>query len=169
MEEAAEVVAGGYCRLQMPLKLALGVRETTAGHRLGALEWGGGGGGSPACNASLPSPFGGLVWSLSPEPRRGGGGGSGKGAPTASPTQTVFLAPPALALGPCLPLCVTWSHPRFRVQLVYSMPTDGPPALTHPENWSTQFHEFLAACLVVDPDCRPGALMILNHAFVQEV
>ena len=32
-------VAVGY----MPLKLALGVRGTVAGHRLGALEWGGGG------------------------------------------------------------------------------------------------------------------------------
>ena len=45
----------------MPLKLALGVRETVAGHRLGALEGMGGGGGSPPSNASLgggggPSP-----------------------------------------------------------------------------------------------------------------
>ena len=29
--------------VQMPLKLALGVREAVAGHRLGALEGGGGG------------------------------------------------------------------------------------------------------------------------------
>ena len=29
---------GGYCRLQMPLKLRFGVRGTVAGHRLGALE-----------------------------------------------------------------------------------------------------------------------------------
>ena len=36
---------GGYCRLQMPLKLALAVRETVTGHRLGALEGRGGGGG----------------------------------------------------------------------------------------------------------------------------
>ena len=47
---------GGYCRLKMPLKLALGVRETVAGHRLGALE----GGGSP------PLPMhpwgGGVIW-----------------------------------------------------------------------------------------------------------
>ena len=39
----------GYCRLRMPLTLALGVRGTVAGHRLGALE---GGGGSPPSNAS---------------------------------------------------------------------------------------------------------------------
>ena len=49
LEEVAKAVGGGYCRLQMPLKLALGVRGTVAGHRLGVLErvWGGtpGGGG----------------------------------------------------------------------------------------------------------------------------
>ena len=43
LEEVAKVVGGGCCRLQMPLKPALAVRETVAGHRLGALEWGGGG------------------------------------------------------------------------------------------------------------------------------
>ena len=43
LEEVAEAVGGGCCRLQMPLSLALGVRGTMAGHRLGALErWGGG-------------------------------------------------------------------------------------------------------------------------------
>ena len=41
--EVAEAVGGGYCRLQMPLRLALGVRGTVGGHRLGALEGGGGG------------------------------------------------------------------------------------------------------------------------------
>ena len=40
LEEVAEAVGGGYCRLQMPLKPALGVRGTVAGHRLGALEGG---------------------------------------------------------------------------------------------------------------------------------
>ena len=38
LEEVAGAVGGGYCRLQMALKLALGVRGTVAGHRLGALE-----------------------------------------------------------------------------------------------------------------------------------
>ena len=42
LEEVAEAVGGGYCRLPMPLKLALAVRETVAGHRLGGLEGGGG-------------------------------------------------------------------------------------------------------------------------------
>ena len=42
LEGVAEAVGGGYCRLQIPLSLSLGVKETVAGHRLGALEGGGG-------------------------------------------------------------------------------------------------------------------------------
>ena len=54
LEEVAKAVGGGYCRLQMPLRLALGVRGTVAGRRLGALERGGGGGvTSPTSNAFL--------------------------------------------------------------------------------------------------------------------
>ena len=37
LEEVAKAVGGGYCRLRMPLRLALGVRGTVAGRRLGAL------------------------------------------------------------------------------------------------------------------------------------
>ena len=48
-----KAVGGGHCRLQMPLKLALAVRGTVAGHRLGALE-GGGGITSVPSNASPP-------------------------------------------------------------------------------------------------------------------
>ena len=47
LEEVAEAVGGGYCRLQMPLRLALGVRGTVAGHR---LAWRG---GSNLSDASL--------------------------------------------------------------------------------------------------------------------
>ena len=38
LEGVAKAVGGGYCRLQTPLRLALGIGETAAGHRLGALE-----------------------------------------------------------------------------------------------------------------------------------
>ena len=34
-DAAAKVVGREYCRLQMPRKLALAVRETVSGHRLG--------------------------------------------------------------------------------------------------------------------------------------
>ena len=55
LEEVAKAVGGGYCQLQMPLRLALAVRGTVAGHRLSTLgggavppprpmhSWGGGG------------------------------------------------------------------------------------------------------------------------------
>ena len=42
LEEVAKAVGGGYCRLQMPLRLALGVKGTVAGHRLGGGLSGGG-------------------------------------------------------------------------------------------------------------------------------
>ena len=51
LKEVAKGVGGGYCRLQMPVKLALAVRGTMAGHRLGALE---GGATSPPSNAPTP-------------------------------------------------------------------------------------------------------------------
>ena len=52
LEEVAKAVGGSYCRLPMPLKLGLAVRETVAGHWLGALE-GEGGTSAPPSNASL--------------------------------------------------------------------------------------------------------------------
>ena len=62
LEEVAKAVGGGCCRLQKPLRLALGASGTVAGHKLGALEeggtrrmfkgpkyvWVGRGGGSPS-------------------------------------------------------------------------------------------------------------------------
>ena len=52
LEGVAKAVGGGYCRSQMPLKLALGVGGTVAGRRLGGPEEGGGG-TLPFSNASL--------------------------------------------------------------------------------------------------------------------
>ena len=43
LEAVAKAIGGGYCRLQMPLRLALGVRGTVAGHRLAPWRRGGGG------------------------------------------------------------------------------------------------------------------------------
>ena len=42
LEGVDKAVGDGYCRLPMPLKPAPGARATVAGHRLGALEGGGG-------------------------------------------------------------------------------------------------------------------------------
>ena len=68
LEEVAKAVGGGYCRLQMPLKMALAVTGTVAGHRLGALE-GGRGGGSHPSNASLGLGGGG-GWGVETTPTR---------------------------------------------------------------------------------------------------
>ena len=50
-EEVRRAVGGGYCRLQMPWKLARAVRETVLG--VGWALWRGGGGTSPHFNPSL--------------------------------------------------------------------------------------------------------------------
>ena len=49
LEGVAKAVGGGYCRVQLPLKRARAVRDTVAGHRLGAPE----GGGYPIATRSL--------------------------------------------------------------------------------------------------------------------
>ena len=54
VEGVVKAVGGGYCRLQMPLRLALGVRGAVAGLRVGALEGGGG--------ATPPAPFQRIPW-----------------------------------------------------------------------------------------------------------
>ena len=72
LEEVAKAVGGGYCRLQMPLRLALAIRGIVAGRRLGALE--GGGGYLPPLGECLP-PFqciprgGGVILQPSARPR----------------------------------------------------------------------------------------------------
>ena len=55
LEEVAKAVGGGYCRLQMPLRLALGVRGTVAGHRL--APWSGGRGAPPPPLPMHPWPW----------------------------------------------------------------------------------------------------------------
>ena len=52
LEGVAKAVGGGYCRLSMPLRLALGVWDIVAGHRLDALDEGRG--GSPP--SAMPPP-----------------------------------------------------------------------------------------------------------------
>ena len=87
LEEVAEAVGGGYCRLQMPLKLSFAVRGTVAGHRLGALE--GGGVTSPLSNASLGA---GSLRGLRRD-SRGHGHGHGHGHLGSLFTQTITNAP----------------------------------------------------------------------------
>ena len=56
LEEVAKAVGGGYCRLQTPLRPALGVRGTVGGRSLGALERGGGDLPPFQCSPAFPPP-----------------------------------------------------------------------------------------------------------------
>ena len=89
LEEVAKAVGGGYCRLQMPLSLALAVRETVAGRRRGRP---GGRGGSPLPmrrGGGGPKPPVRSGWAGNARSGRrlaagrpsGAGGGGGRGAP----------------------------------------------------------------------------------------
>ena len=70
LEGVAKAVGGGYCRLQVPLSLALAVRGTVAGHRLGGVE---GGWGYPPPFPMHPCPGAQVLCSAVPPP--GGRGG----------------------------------------------------------------------------------------------
>ena len=102
LEDVVKAVGGGYRRLQMPLKSALGVSGTVAGRRLGALQ-GGGGGGQP------PPPFHCIPW---------GGGGHSENAFPHCPPCAPCIAASALR-------CVLFSGPKVQANL-YNCPTQPP-------------------------------------------
>ena len=106
LEEVAKAVGGGYCRLQMPLRPALGVRGTVGGHRLGALE----GGTSPPSNASLGGE-GGQGPCSAPVPVQTQLGRSIHGCPVSRPAGLLTAPVPHGGTGgrempPCL--CAVW-------------------------------------------------------------
>ena len=92
LEAVAEAVGGGCRRLQMPLKLALGVRETAAVHRLGAR-----GGTSPLSNASLGPPPD--LWR--PAPPRAGLLGVGRLVDKATPMMACASAAVSVTVDEC--------------------------------------------------------------------
>lgn len=46
------------------------------------------------------------------------------------------------------------------------IPTSPPPTLPDPARFSSDFHSFLAACLVKDFEARPSAGSLLSHPFI---
>ncbi|KAF9979517.1 signal transducing kinase of the PAK [Mortierella antarctica] len=52
------------------------------------------------------------------------------------------------------------------LRALYLIATNGTPALQHPEKLSSDFTDFLAQCLEVDPEKRPTATELLRHPFL---
>ena len=111
LEEVAKAVGGGYCRLQMPLRLALGVRGAVAGRWLGALE--GGDGGSP--------PFQGIP---APHPQTATPAALGRHPPPPPHTHPVHQHPPYLGVSGC---AKAWERREYMAEGVSGPPAWPPP------------------------------------------
>ena len=92
LEEVAKAVWGGYCRLEGPLKPALAGGGKVAGHRLGALEVGGGGGYLPPFQCITREREG--VGGRRRRRREGGGGREEEGKEAALRTLPAPPCPP---------------------------------------------------------------------------
>lgn len=55
-------------------------------------------------------------------------------------------------------------HP---MRAIFMIPNSPPPTLPNPNDWSSEFHDFLRLCLLKDPKQRPDAAQLLaTHPFV---
>jgi serine/threonine protein kinase len=54
-------------------------------------------------------------------------------------------------------------HPMRAIFLIPAKPA---PTLPQPENWSSEFNDFIAKCLIKDPAARPSASELLSHPFI---
>jgi len=55
-------------------------------------------------------------------------------------------------------------HP---MRAIFLIPTRDPPTLTDPEEWSDEFNDFIACCLIKDPEERWSADELLKHPFIR--
>jgi len=55
------------------------------------------------------------------------------------------------------------------VRVLFLIPSKPPPTLEHPEHWSSEFRDFLRACLMKDPTQRPDAPGALLLPFLKTV
>jgi len=57
-------------------------------------------------------------------------------------------------------------HP---MRALFQIPRNPPPKLQKPTDWSGQFNDFIATCLVKDFERRPFARLLLNHPFIAQL
>ncbi|XP_064598215.1 myosin-IIIb-like isoform X2 [Liolophura sinensis] len=57
-------------------------------------------------------------------------------------------------------------HP---MRALFKIPRNPSPTLKDPDKWSSNFHDFLAKCLVKDFESRPFCQQLLNHPFFLQI
>eukprot|EP00117_Sycon_ciliatum_P009942 scpid22636/ scgid12036/ Serine/threonine-protein kinase 10 len=60
-------------------------------------------------------------------------------------------------------------HEMHPMRVLFKIPKAEPPRLVAPSRWSPEFNDFLAKCLVKDPNNRPTAEDMMAHPFLQGV
>ncbi|KAI8818716.1 uncharacterized protein EV422DRAFT_536612 [Fimicolochytrium jonesii] len=57
-------------------------------------------------------------------------------------------------------------HKIHPMRAIFMIPTKPPPKLENEEKWSSQFKDFIAQCLIKNPNQRPSAEQLLKHPFI---
>jgi len=55
-------------------------------------------------------------------------------------------------------------HP---MRAIFHIPSRNPPTLSEPDEWSEEFNDFIACCLVKNPEERWSAVELLEHPFIK--
>ncbi|CAG0885232.1 unnamed protein product [Darwinula stevensoni] len=61
------------------------------------------------------------------------------------------------------------NHEMSPMRVLLKIQKSEPPKLNQPQKWSRSFNEFIATCLVKDPQKRPTASRLLEHSFINRV
>jgi len=61
------------------------------------------------------------------------------------------------------------NHEMHPMRVFMKIQKSLPPTLKQPSKWSIKFNDFIAKCLVKDPEQRPSASDLLQHPFVKSV
>lgn len=54
-----------------------------------------------------------------------------------------------------------------QMKAMYIIATQGPPRLKRPDEWTSDFHDFIDKCTKIDPSKRSTAVEMLKHRFLQ--
>ncbi|KAI0565523.1 Serine/threonine protein kinase [Gracilaria domingensis] len=54
-----------------------------------------------------------------------------------------------------------------QMKAMFIIATKGPPRLKRPEEWTSDFHDFIARCTAIDPSQRASAAEMLRHPFLK--